>query len=120
MAKKNFYAIKRGKNGVNNLIVTTWSECSKIVLGFNSEYKGFGTREEAEKYLGIGSSEVQEQIGDTKKTVKKKSKKKKSKNTERFEVEIPKDLYAVFSSKCAEFEMSENAVIKNMIKEWVL
>ena len=120
MAKKNFYAIKKGKNGVNNLIVTTWSECSKIVLGFNSEYKGFSTREEAEDYLSI-KRDKNEDLSDTvQETSKKKSKKKKNKNIESFTVEIPKDLYRAFSIKCAELDMSENSVIKNMIKEWIL
>ena len=121
MAKKNFYAIKKGKNGVNNLIVTTWSECSKIVLGFNSEYKGFATKEEAEKYLGIKRNQNEDLSEITQETVRKKSKKKKkNKNIESFTVEIPKDLYRAFSIKCSELDMSENSVIKNMIKEWIL
>ncbi|UEC21250.1 RNase H1/viroplasmin domain-containing protein [Clostridium septicum] len=47
-AKSKFYAIKEG-NGVSNLIVNTWGECSKLVLGYNFIYKSFKTREEAEK-----------------------------------------------------------------------
>ena len=46
MAKKKankFYALKEG-NGVSNLIVNTWYECSKLVLGYNSVYKSFKTR----------------------------------------------------------------------------
>ena len=53
MSKKKFYAIKRGKKGTKNVILESWDECSKLVLGFDSEYKGFKTREEAEEYLGI-------------------------------------------------------------------
>lgn len=47
---KKYYAIKVGK-GVENLIVESWSECSKLVLGYNSTYKSFLTREEAELFL---------------------------------------------------------------------
>lgn len=40
MAKKNFYAIKRGKNKTKNIIVDSWDECAKLVLGYNAIYKG--------------------------------------------------------------------------------
>lgn len=45
-----FYAIKVGK-GVNNIIVKSWRECHKYVLGFHSIYEGFQTEQEAKKYL---------------------------------------------------------------------
>ena len=53
MAKKRFYAIKKGKGNTKNKIVETWSECKDLVLGYPAEYKGFATKEEAEIYLGI-------------------------------------------------------------------
>ena len=53
MAKKRFYAIKKGKGDTKNKIVETWSECKDLVLGYPAEYKGFATKEEAEIYLGI-------------------------------------------------------------------
>jgi ribonuclease H-related protein len=64
MAKKNFYAIKKGFNVeknevVENLILTTWDEAKVLVQGINEkkhgvtpEYKGFVTIEEAEEFLG--------------------------------------------------------------------
>ncbi|WCK57300.1 ribonuclease H family protein (plasmid) [Aneurinibacillus sp. Ricciae_BoGa-3] len=63
MAKKNFYAIKKGLNPISkeiveNLILTTWDEAKSYVQGINEkkhgvtpDYKGFFTREEAESYL---------------------------------------------------------------------
>ena len=48
--KKNFYAIKVGK-GVKDKIITTWDECKKYVLHYNSIYKGFRTEKEAKKWL---------------------------------------------------------------------
>ena len=51
MAKKRFYAIKKGKGNTKNKIVETWSECKDLVLGYPAEYKGFATKEEAEIYL---------------------------------------------------------------------
>lgn len=53
MAKKRFYAIKKGKGNTKNKILETWSECKDLVLGYPAEYKGFATKEEAEIYLGI-------------------------------------------------------------------
>lgn len=43
-AKIKFYVIKEGI-GVKDIIVTSWDECSKFVLGYNSVYKSFLTEE---------------------------------------------------------------------------
>lgn len=55
MAKKKFYAVRQGrKTGM----FFTWDECKKQVMGYpGAIYKSFGTKEEAEEYLGIGSAE---------------------------------------------------------------
>lgn len=48
--KKNFYAIRKGRQG--QAIVDSWEECEKLVKGFGgSEFKGFPTYDEAEDYL---------------------------------------------------------------------
>lgn len=51
MAKKKFYAVKQGrKTGM----FLTWDDCKKQVMGYpGAIYKSFGTKEEAEEYLGI-------------------------------------------------------------------
>ena len=53
MAKKKFYAVKQGrKTGM----FLTWDDCKKQVMGYpGAIYKSFGTKEEAEEYLGITS-----------------------------------------------------------------
>lgn len=118
MSKKNnktkFYAIKEG-NGVSNLIVNTWDECSKLVLGYNSVYKSFKTREEAEKYLNIvNTEEIKE------KTIKTKEVKKyKRGNKEVIRVDLAKDIYEKFIIKCDDVGMSKEKVIREMIKEWL-
>lgn len=49
---KKFYAVKNGRK--KNIIVKTWAECSKLVLGYpNASYKGFNTEKEAKDFLGI-------------------------------------------------------------------
>lgn len=63
MAKKKFYAVKKGFNletneAVENLILTSWAETALLVQGINGkkhgvtpEYKGFATLEEAEAFI---------------------------------------------------------------------
>ena len=55
MAKKKFYAVKQGrKTGM----FLTWDDCKKQVMGYpGAIYKSFGTKEEAEEYLGLGAGE---------------------------------------------------------------
>ena len=49
MAKKKFYAVKKGKNPG---IYETWDEAKEQVTGFPSPiYKSFNTKEEAEEFL---------------------------------------------------------------------
>lgn len=56
MAKKKFYAVKQGrKTGM----FLTWDDCKKQVMGYpGAIYKSFGTKEEAEEYLGITADET--------------------------------------------------------------
>ena len=55
MAKKKFYAVKQGrKTGM----FLTWDDCKKQVMGYpGAIYKSFGTKEEAEEYLGLVAGE---------------------------------------------------------------
>lgn len=71
--KSKFYAIKDGI-GVKDIIVTSWSECSKLVLGYNAVYKSFRTEEEAKKYLG--SVDVEKVKEQAKKGMEERLKKK--------------------------------------------
>lgn len=49
MAKKKYYAVKKGyKTGVFD----NWTDCQSAISGYsNAEYKGFATEEEANQYL---------------------------------------------------------------------
>lgn len=50
MAKKNFYAVKKGKTPG---IYTSWEECRVQVEGVSgAKYKGFATEEEALRFMG--------------------------------------------------------------------
>lgn len=51
MAAKKFYAVKKGKSVG---IFSNWEECKAAVEGYSgAEFKGFATRMEAERYLGL-------------------------------------------------------------------
>jgi len=57
MAKKKYYAVKKGKTPG---IYKTWDECKSQVDGFpGAKYKGFVTQNEAETYLGIVEKPIQ-------------------------------------------------------------
>lgn len=50
MGKKKYYAVRSGRE---TGIFDTWKECQRQVTGFpGAEFKSFGTKEEAESYLG--------------------------------------------------------------------
>lgn len=53
MTKKKYYAYSiNGKNGITD----SWPQCQKIVSGMiNAKYKGFETKEEAERWLNAGA-----------------------------------------------------------------
>lgn len=52
MAAKKYYAVRKGKK---KGIFQSWADCKAAVDGYSgAEYKGFGTLEEAEAYLGGG------------------------------------------------------------------
>ncbi|MCR5666425.1 MAG: ribonuclease H family protein [Eubacterium sp.] len=60
MAKKNFYAIRKG---VKPGIYTNWDEAKVQVQGFKgAQYKGFATRAEAEEYLKADAAPVKEKV----------------------------------------------------------
>lgn len=62
MGKYNCYAIKVGNNA-KDLIVETWEECERYVIGYPSVYKGFKNKKEAKKYLKeMTETEIKEKL----------------------------------------------------------
>ena len=114
-SKVKYYAIKEGKE-VKDKIVTSWEECSKLVLGYNAVYKSFSTLEEANRYLNIVDVEkVKEQT-----KIGMQKKKERRATTKAVSTRIDNDLYEKFYLKCEEFEMKKDEVIKMLIEEWVI
>lgn len=61
MAKKKFYAVKQGRK-IGMFL--TWDDCKKQVMGYpGAIYKSFGTREEAEAYLGVTGAQTGQKNG---------------------------------------------------------
>lgn len=60
MAKKKYYAVKKGRTtGIFN----EWSECEEQIKGFSgAEYCGFSTKKEALVYLGIEEEEEKREL----------------------------------------------------------
>lgn len=80
MAKKKFYAVKQGrKTGM----FLTWDDCKKQVMGYpGAIYKSFGTREEAEAYLGVTGAQTDQKDREAGITRSVSSGNDKSENTE--------------------------------------
>lgn len=80
MAKKKFYAVKQGrKTGM----FLTWDDCKKQVMGYpGAIYKSFGTREEADAYLGVTGAQTGQKDREAGITRSVSSGNNKSENTE--------------------------------------
>lgn len=118
MAKKKtkakFYAIKDGI-GVKDIIVTSWNECSKLVLGYNAVYKSFRTEEEAKNYLG--SVDVEKVKEQAKKGMEERKIRKET--TRSFSVRLPKEMYKDFEEKCSSMNLDKDKAIFMLIDEWI-
>ncbi|MGG7060239.1 viroplasmin family protein [Clostridium tertium] len=118
MAKKKtkakFYAIKDGI-GVKDIIVTSWNECSKLVLGYNAVYKSFRTEEEAKKYLG--SVDVEKVKEQAKKGMEERKIKKET--TRSLSIRLPKEMYKDFEEKCSSMNLDKDKAIFMLIDEWL-
>lgn len=113
-AKIKFYAIKDGI-GVKDIIVTSWEECSKLVLGYNAVYKSFRTEEEAKKYLG--SVDVEQVKEKAKRGMEERKIKKET--TRSINIRLPKEMYKDFEEKCNNMNLDKDKAIFMLIDEWL-
>ena len=112
--KSKFYAIKDGI-GVKDIIVTSWDECSKLVLGYNAVYKSFRTEEEAKKYLG--SVDVEKVKEQAKKGMEDRKIKKET--TRSLSIRLPKEMYNDFEEKCSSLNLDKDKAIFMLLDEWL-
>ena len=113
-AKSKFYAIKDGI-GVKDIIVTSWDECSKLVLGYNAVYKSFRTEEEAKKYLG--SVDVEKVKEQAKKGMEDRKIKKETIRS--LSIRLPKEMYNDFEEKCSSLNLDKDKAIFMLLDEWL-
>lgn len=76
--KEKWYAVKIGKNNIQNIIYETWEECKKVTDGYDSVFKSFETKEDAEKYLE--TVDVKKILEQKAYAIERKNKEKLSKN----------------------------------------
>lgn len=117
--KKKYYAIKEGRK--SNLIVDTWKECEELTKGYASKFKSFITKEDAEKYLqGKTIKSTENQIVLSKEdTIKQKIIFKPKKGNKQVSATLNNETYTKFINKCKKFEIEEDKIIINLIKEWI-
>lgn len=56
-----YYAIRKIDSKNVNLLLDNWDECKAKIYKHNCEYKGFKSKEEAQKYLNENSEEITEE-----------------------------------------------------------
>ena len=95
---KKWYAIKDGK-GVQNKILTSWTECEKLVKGYPAIYKSFKSEEEAKQYLlDIKDSSITK-VRKTYKKGREYREKRKATTRSLNGVRIPKELFEILEQK---------------------
>ncbi len=95
---KKWYAIKNGK-GVQNKILTSWTECEKLVKGYPAIYKSFKSEEEAKQYLfDIKDSDIPE-VRNFYKKGREYKEKRKATTRPLNGVRIPKELFEILEQK---------------------
>lgn len=132
--KKNFYAIKEGR-GVKNIIVRTWDECKPLIHGYDAEYKGFSTEEEAKEYL-FGKASKANKINEkaisrieentyqeNKNSDHAKKPVKTNKSNMILEIEVSKSLYQKYKNRCKVLGLNEKKTLKRLMvetfEEWI-
>ncbi|MPQ44524.1 RNase H1/viroplasmin domain-containing protein [Clostridium tarantellae] len=109
---KKWYAIKDGK-GVKNKILTSWTECEKLVKGYPAIYKSFKSEEEAKEYLvQIKDTDVPE-VRKIYKKGREYKEKRKTTTKPLNGVRIPNELYEIIDQKAER----DNVKIEKLVIE---
>lgn len=112
--KEKWYAVKIGNNNIQNMIYKTWEECKKATEGYNSIFKSFGTKEEAEKYLEM--VDVEKVLEQKAYVLEMKNKKKSSKN---INLKLSDEMYQELLKKSKESKIDIENLIKFAISNYI-
>lgn len=112
--KEKWYAVKIGNNNIQDMIYKTWEECKKATEGYNSVFKSFETKEEAEKYLEtVNVEKVLEQKAYV---LEMKNKDKSSKN---INIKLSDEMYQELLKKSKESKIDIENLIKFAISNYI-
>lgn len=112
--KEKWYAVKIGNNNIQDMIYKTWEECKKATEGYNSVFKSFETKEEAEKYLEtVNVEKVLEQKAYV---LEMKNKDKSSKN---INIKLSDEMYQELLKKSKESKIDIENLIKFVISNYI-
>lgn len=112
--KEKWYAVKIGNNNIQNMIYKTWEECKKATEGYNSVFKSFETKEEAEKYLEM--VDVEKVLEQKAYVLEMKNKKKPSKN---INLKLSDEMYQELLKKSKESKIDIENLIKFAISNYI-
>ncbi len=100
-----------------NLIITSWTECSQIVLHHKAVYKSFSTQEAAKKYLLMSRQEAEKKSEKMVYCIEKKKDEKKK--YRRYSIQIHVELAKLFDEKLDKMRYTPSQVMTYYVREWV-
>ncbi len=112
--KEKWYAVKIGNNNIQDMIYKTWEECKKATEGYNSVFKSFETKEEAEKYLE--TVDVEKVLEQKAYVLEMKNKDKSSKN---INIKLSDEMYQELLKKSKESKIDIENLIKFAISNYI-
>lgn len=112
--KEKWYAVKIGKNNIQDMIYKTWEECKEATDGYDSVFKSFDTKEDAEKYLD--TVDVEKVLKQKAYAIERKNKEKLSKD---INIKLNQDMYQELLKKSQESKVDIENLIKIAISEYI-
>ena len=112
--KEKWYAVKIGKNNIQDMIYKTWEECKEATDGYDSVFKSFDTKEDAEKYLD--TVDVEKVLKQKAYAIERKNKEKLSKD---INIKLNQDIYQELLKKSQESKVDIENLIKIAISEYI-
>lgn len=112
--KEKWYAVKIGKNNIQDMIYKTWEECKEVTDGYDSVFKSFDTKEDAEKYLD--TVDVEKVLKQKAYAIERKNKEKLSKD---INIKLNQDMYQELLKKSQESKVDIENLIKIAISEYI-
>ena len=111
--RKNWYAIHFIDDQKKDVIVSDWGDAQNIMKGHNNMFKGFMTREEADKWL-LDISVNDEQRHN--KFVKEIKGRKRLPKTKTYIIKLPEDVAKVLDEKLGELHITAGELFEDFVR----